>query len=136
MADVIDGTSNTFLAGERETLDCRSGTWVGVRNSNAIGAQGASVVIGHSRPVINFVNAAVPWNTTGGTGCMVGFSSLHPGGAQFALCDGSTRFVSETIDHFWFGTTSNGTVADSQDPLNRTYQRLMTRDDRLPVTLP
>jgi prepilin-type processing-associated H-X9-DG protein len=26
------------------------------------------------------------------------YSSLHAGGANFAYCDGSTQFVSETID--------------------------------------
>jgi prepilin-type N-terminal cleavage/methylation domain-containing protein len=27
------------------------------------------------------------------------FNSLHPGGAQFVLCDGSTQFLAETIDY-------------------------------------
>ncbi len=27
------------------------------------------------------------------------WSSMHPGGAQCVLCDGSVRHVSETIDH-------------------------------------
>ncbi len=29
----------------------------------------------------------------------IGFSSYHPGGAQFSLCDGSAHFIEETIDH-------------------------------------
>jgi hypothetical protein len=30
------------------------------------------------------------------------FGSFHPGGAQFVLCDGSTRYVSQTIDYINF----------------------------------
>jgi prepilin-type processing-associated H-X9-DG protein len=67
-------------------------------------------------------------------GCGEGFTSFHPGGAQFALADGSVRFLAETINHFWFGTTAAGTVADSRNAQNGLYQRLMTRDDGLPVS--
>lgn len=40
-----------------------------------------------------------------------GFSSYHPGGANFALCDGSVHFVNETIDQDIFdnlGTRKGG----------------------------
>jgi prepilin-type processing-associated H-X9-DG protein len=42
-----------------------------------------------------------------------GFSSLHPGGAHFALCDGSARFLSENLDIATFrnlGTIAGGEV--------------------------
>jgi prepilin-type N-terminal cleavage/methylation domain-containing protein/prepilin-type processing-associated H-X9-DG protein len=46
-----------------------------------------------------------------------GFKSMHPGGAQFALCDGSVQFLTDTID--WV-----------------TYQRLGCRRDGQPVQIP
>ena len=46
-----------------------------------------------------------------------GFKSNHSGGANFLFGDGSTRFISQNIEH-------------------RTYQLLGARADRLPVTIP
>ena len=133
LADVLDGTSNTLMVGERDTKDCRSGTWLGVRNTNGSTDRGVIVVIGHSHPKLNQDATALAWDTDR-IGCGEGFSSFHPGGAMFVSADGSVRFISETINHFWFpNTLVNGTVAHSTDLSNGTYQRLMTRDDNLVI---
>ena len=135
-ADIRDGTTNTFMVGERDTFNCHSGVWVGVRNTNGGGTRGIHVVTGHAHPILNYVIDGDPlydW-AANFTGCGEGFSSLHPGGAQFLLADGSVRFVSESIAHNWFpGTLVNGTVAHSRDQSNGIYQRLMTRDDKLVI---
>ena len=67
--DITDGTSNTLLFGE---------------------------VKENRRPWGDPVNARDP--ALGINRYPLGFGSYHPGGADFALCDGSARFISESID--------------------------------------
>jgi prepilin-type N-terminal cleavage/methylation domain-containing protein/prepilin-type processing-associated H-X9-DG protein len=97
MADVSDGTSNTLMLGERDSQICRSGTWVGVRNPVGTGAQGIYSVAASVHVRLNTPDPPITWNAAN-TGCLVGFSSLHPGGANFALCDGSVRFITNNIE--------------------------------------
>ncbi len=133
MAEILDGTSNTFMVGERDTFYCRSGTWLGVRANGGGGTRGVAVVIGHSHPKLNQDTKVITWNQNR-IGCGEGFGSLHPGGAQFAAADASVKFVSNTINHFWFpNTIVNGTIGHSKNAQNGIYQRLMTRDDNLVI---
>jgi len=144
MADVLDGTSNTAMIGERDTLICHSAAWVGVMNPGGAGARGAAQVLGYAQPKLNAPpNAAGA--TTGATGCAEGFSSLHPGGAFFAFADSSVRFISNGIDYKYYNSTGNtGAGANdhkamnpvSRTPYNGVYQLMLSRADRIPISLP
>jgi prepilin-type N-terminal cleavage/methylation domain-containing protein/prepilin-type processing-associated H-X9-DG protein len=145
MADVTDGTSNTFMAGERDTQICRSGTWMGVRNPDGSGAQGFYNVLGNVHVRLNSPDPPVKWNDTT-AGCYQGFSSLHPGGANFAMCDGSVKFIINNIEFKPF--VANSALHDYDDHIPKdpryaatsgvaqvysVYSRLGRRNDGFPV---
>jgi prepilin-type processing-associated H-X9-DG protein len=126
--DIIDGTSNTFAVGERDFY-CAAGLWAGVRDARGRGPRGADYVLGRVSYKMNAVkNVGIP-------SCCQAFSSPHPGGAHFAMCDGAVRFVSENIRF------DNAGVTDFTTPVPirtiaadlGTYQRLGIVDDEQPV---
>ena len=136
---VVDGTTNTFMIGERDTANCRSGVWAGVRNPDGDGSRGLWYNIGHSRSLLNAPTDVYNWDSD--QGCGESFSSMHPGGANFALCDGSIRFISDTIDASP-KQSSDGTYklwddfspGDPNYSWISTYHRLSRRDDGFPVS--
>jgi prepilin-type N-terminal cleavage/methylation domain-containing protein/prepilin-type processing-associated H-X9-DG protein len=119
--DVTDGTSNTFLIGERQELN-DAFNWPGP------GKLGAGTNV--TGDVNRKLNHATNTN---------GFSSLHPGGANFAMCDGSVAFISETISYDDQGvspTANNNNGFNNKKDKMGAYNLLGVIDDGIPVQLP
>jgi prepilin-type N-terminal cleavage/methylation domain-containing protein/prepilin-type processing-associated H-X9-DG protein len=113
LSDVTDGSSNTFLLGERSHRDLEydriavnqpsyyplgtRGAWGAVL---ALAAGGPMQHHALSTPVA--INYLVPADTPVDDlptiyDRLCAFGSLHPGGANFAFADGSVRFLSDSI---------------------------------------
>jgi len=121
IAGILDGTSNTLLVGEIRAglvqADER-GTWAlgsaagsslwahggmygdaygincrSLNSDDTLGCQAAIDAAGSAEALRDLGLSCYP----SGDGNQHGVRSLHPGGANVCLADGSTRFVSETI---------------------------------------
>ena len=124
MGAITDGTSNTIMLGEVRwyayTWDAR---WVGSAKNRG-GYHGADSTLAATRSANRKIN---PPDSASKVVRREGFSSDHPGGAQFALADGSVRFISETIPHN--GCTSAQWNSDSK--ALGVFQRVCARNDGL-----
>ena len=88
---IRDGASNTFLLGERYMGET---SWLaGISQSIAWPCDAAAF-----KNLEYGVNACKSGENCVTYGNSRPFSSYHPGGAHFALCDGSVHFVSESTD--------------------------------------
>lgn len=113
LSKVLDGLSQTILLGEmadtKETLGWVSGTRSTLRNTS--GLNDSKVLDRNGRLVDTREDA--PGSLEVG-----GFGSFHTGGAQFVLADGSTRFLSQSIDRKLYqklGHRSDGELLGSTD---------------------
>ena len=88
-AHIADGLSNTFAVGETVPWWNYSAWWYWWNAST-----------GHCGQPLNYRKGIVDLHAywTQWRYCY-SFFSTHPGGGQFALCDGSVRFISDTIDN-------------------------------------
>jgi prepilin-type processing-associated H-X9-DG protein len=101
---VTDGTTNTFLVGETLPGHC---VW------NCVFCPNFPLSSTHIPMNTMETDGGIPqiyWRTSG-------YKSMHPGGANLMMGDGSVHFVPQTIDYFVYnelGTTAGGEVAQAE----------------------
>jgi prepilin-type N-terminal cleavage/methylation domain-containing protein/prepilin-type processing-associated H-X9-DG protein len=122
---ITDGTSNTMAMGERghglfdQTTQATWDWWIsGLRTQlttlvppNPQKKEGAFSPTGSGSVTVG--GTTTTW--------VVAASSFHPGGCNFAFCDGSVRFIKDTIDS-WANSTTNGLpVGIVVDPVTNVF---------------
>ncbi len=147
IASITDGTSNTFMAGETAIGTLTTNTASFIAQNQARWWQIGFWYSGEfdcEYPINAYKNLNVSGWTTGGivvTGDWTtaeGACSYHPGGANFAFCDGSVKFIKETIaswapynpatgdPYFTYGATCGENYVGTVPP--QVYQKLATRN--------
>ncbi|QDV67505.1 putative major pilin subunit [Rosistilla carotiformis] len=142
LRDILDGTSNTLMIGERfhsraGGIRMSGGMMLVARDNLSLGPtardnpgntatnQGVMSLAGSARYPINVV--MTPSENVSSTKKMA-FSSLHPGGAQFAAADGSVKFISDTVE-LSNGNNGGGWTVDS------VMEALIGMQDGVPASL-
>jgi len=110
MKEITDGTSHTAIVGERAweskvsanglntsegIVRSRAGVVFGVRGVRDKSEQGLADGLGCGKYQMNFSNAS---GSIPDSKARQAFSSVHSGGAHFAMADGSVQFISDTIE--------------------------------------
>lgn len=123
LSQVSDGTSNTLFVGEtiKFGLQWDPTTFGGVFNGMA------SRTLTQVRTGHGIFNPEPDRDVTSDEILRNSYLSFHTAGANFSFMDGSTRFISETIDH------NQVTFRDFKDngAVRGIYQRLFSRNDGL-----
>ena len=123
LRDIRDGSSQTLMAGER-SRNVADATWLGALPSGRFCTRptfrpttecepSCAMVLGHTGPDPTGTWVDTPNYKGAGAD---DFWSLHPGGANFLFCDGSVRFIKESVNpqiFSYLSTRAGGEVISS-----------------------
>jgi prepilin-type N-terminal cleavage/methylation domain-containing protein/prepilin-type processing-associated H-X9-DG protein len=133
LKEIVDGTTNTILVTESawdvSISDEGIGEFVGRKRWYGSRA-------GSNRMINEGVASMNPPNSAPNATIRRAAASMHPGGVNFAMVDGSVRYISESIE-----STNRTWVANKSDPYDAAhsgsgygvYQRLWSRADELTI---
>ena len=108
MAHVRDGATNTYLVGEKYVMPDYYETGQSYGDNQ-------NPYMGDDRDVVRWTELPPRQDRAGAYYQGVNFGSAHPGGFNMALCDGSVRSLSYSIDplvHRRLGNRKDGNVID------------------------
>ena len=120
--DITDGTVNTVMLGEKAHF-VRPSTTIASASEDSrrrrtfwaytYTSYQRSVTFLQTRTIINdYTRCMEIGGDSNDNVCKRGWGSLHPGGFNVTMCDGSVQFISESIDVFMYGSLS--TIANGE----------------------
>ena len=126
LADITDGTSNTYLLGEKYcnadtyydgTSQADDQGWDAPADWDSIRFTGSTSAKPGSASFAASIADFIPIQDTPGTDHGMAFGSPHGNGFYMAFCDGSVQFMNYAIDitvHWYLGNRADGVPIDAK----------------------